>query len=379
MGACGSSTNKEEAALAASSRAIDKKNKEAFQREQMKIKLLLLGTGESGKSTIFKQMKILYGQHHGFTKEERERFRPTVYGNIISNMKIVLDNTEAHTPLAAEYLKSKIDFFMGLPDGKDAKIDDEIGELVKALWADSGFQETWTQRSNFQVQDALEYYCKEIDRIKAADYIPNPQDILRARVRTSGIVEEQYKIDGVTFAMYDVGGQRNERKKWIHCFDNVTAVIFVAAINEYDQVLYEDQTMRRIDEAVIVFQEICNSPYFKNTSMILFLNKNDLFRQKLETTPFRVDEPESEARFIDYEGPSMPEGAKQGSDEYEKVYESVKRYFVQLFLNRNKNPDRQIYHHVTCSVDTRNVEVVFNASKDIILQSNLKNSGFVVS
>ena len=67
---------------------------------------------------------------------------------------------------------------------------------------------------------------------------------------TSGIVEEKYVIDGVEFVMYDVGGQRNERKKWIHCFDNVTAVIFVAAISEYDQVLYEDNTQNRIIEAV---------------------------------------------------------------------------------------------------------------------------------
>ena len=81
--------------------------------------------------------------------------------------------------------------------------------------------------------------------ISDSGYLPNLQDILRTRVRTSGIVEEKYKIDGVDFSMYDVGGQRNERKKWIHCFDNVTAVIFVAAISEYDQVLYEDTTANR--------------------------------------------------------------------------------------------------------------------------------------
>merc|ERR1712100_830153 len=71
-----------------------------------------------------------------------------------------------------------------------------------------------------------------------------------------GIVEEAYNIDGVEFRMYDVGGQRNERKKWIHCFDNVTAVIFVGAISEYDQVLYEDKTQNRLIEAVDLFEEI---------------------------------------------------------------------------------------------------------------------------
>ena len=51
---------------------------------------------------------------------------------------------------------------------------------------------------------------------------------------------------GTVFEMYDVGGQRNERKKWIHCFEGVTAVIFVAAISEYDQKLFEDASTNRM-------------------------------------------------------------------------------------------------------------------------------------
>ena len=101
-------------------------------------------------------------------------------------------------------------------------------------------------------------------------------------------MEEKYVIDGVQFTMFDVGGQRNERKKWIHAFDNVTAVIFVAAISEYDQVLYEDSQTNRIDEAIKLFDEICNSSWFSKTSMILFLNKSDLFKAKLKHVPLRV-------------------------------------------------------------------------------------------
>lgn len=39
-----------------------------------------------------------------------------------------------------------------------------------------------------------------------------------------------------------MGGQRSERKKWIHCFEDVTAIIFCVAMSEYDQVLHEDET-----------------------------------------------------------------------------------------------------------------------------------------
>jgi hypothetical protein len=95
--------------------------------------------------------------------------------------------------------------------------------------------------------------------------------------------------------MFDVGGQRNERKKWIHCFESVTAVLFVAAISEYDQVLYEDENTNRMVEALNLFEEICNSRWFRETSIILFLNKRDIFSEKVAKVPLTVC-------FPDYDG-----------------------------------------------------------------------------
>eukprot|EP00515_Schizochytrium_aggregatum_P003431 CAMPEP_0202067550 /NCGR_PEP_ID=MMETSP0963-20130614/54534_1 /ASSEMBLY_ACC=CAM_ASM_000494 /TAXON_ID=4773 /ORGANISM="Schizochytrium aggregatum, Strain ATCC28209" /LENGTH=359 /DNA_ID=CAMNT_0048634265 /DNA_START=21 /DNA_END=1100 /DNA_ORIENTATION=+ len=357
-------------------------------------------------------MKILYGAHHGYTKEERERFTTVVYVNIIINVKTVLEHSRTMSPLSDPALRNKIDDFLQISDTKDVKFDKATGDLILQFWNDPGFQETWMRRSEFQVQDALAYFCSEMDRISAPDYVPNPQDILRIRVRTTGIVEESYTIDGVNFVMFDVGGQRNERKKWIHAFDKVTAIIFVAAINdvnfvmfdvggqrnerkkwihafdkvtaiifvaainEYDQVLFEDSSMNRMDEAVILFDEICNSPFFEKTSMILFLNKKDLFREKLKVVPFRVDDPQH-GRFQDFEykGPLPPNFPDNAS--FERYYESVRDYILKLFVNRNKNKKKEIYQHITCATDTQNVEVVFNACKDIILRINLARSGFV--
>ena len=83
--------------------------------------------------------------------------------------------------------------------------------------------------------------------------------------------------------MFDVGGQRNERRKWIHAFDNVQAVVFVAALSEYDQVLFEDETQNRMEEALQLFDQIVNSKWFKTTAMILFLNKK--VRPRYPCTP----------------------------------------------------------------------------------------------
>ena len=180
-------------------------------------------------------------------------------------------------------------------------------------------QSVYRRRTEFQCNDSTEYFFTRLAEIGAAGYVPSAQDILRSRVRTTGIVETSFLVEGNTFKMYDVGGQRNERKKWIHCFENVTAVLFVAAISEYDQKLFEDESQNRMSEALSLFEEIvkyaelpdcvsagivyvscgilffkidpvspcrvCSSRWFRKTSIVLFLNKRDLFETKIAHSP----------------------------------------------------------------------------------------------
>ena len=88
-------------------------------------------------------------------------------------------------------------------------------------------------------------------------------------------------------SMFDVGGQRSERKKWIHCFENVTSIIFCVALSEYDQVLLEESSQNRMMESLVLFDSVVNSRWFMRTSIILFLNKVDLFRAKLKKSPLQ--------------------------------------------------------------------------------------------
>jgi GTPase SAR1 family protein len=88
----------------------------------------------------------------------------------------------------------------------------------------------------------------------------------------------------VHFVIIDVGGQRSERRKWMHAFDEVTAVIFVAALSEFDQKMFEDTSANRMVDALELFDKTCNGAVFKNTPIILFLNKSDLFRTKIAET-----------------------------------------------------------------------------------------------
>lgn len=86
-------------------------------------------------------------------------------------------------------------------------------------------------------------YFNSIDRMAHLHYLPSDQDILRSRVKTTGITETTFLVGDLTYKIFDVGGQRSERKKWIHCFENVTALVFLVSLSEYDQMLYEDESV----------------------------------------------------------------------------------------------------------------------------------------
>ena len=345
---------------------------------QRQVKLLLLGAGESGKSTILKQMRLIYTKE-GFTKTEKEEWRVIIFNNILDGLRMTIDAMQEFG-IDFEYENTKVHLPTIMQQEKDLRpyepIPIEYSRAFKDLWKDPGMQKAIERGNEFALFDNLAYFFNDIDRLFNKEFVPTDQDVLRARLRTIGITETYFDLGSLRYRMFDVGGQRSERKKWIHCFDQVTAVIFVAAISEYNQVLYEDNSMNRITEALLLFEEIANSKWFKQTSIILFLNKRDLFAEKICEVPFRA-----EGRFEEFRGPHVVFGTNSailGTEENRVCYEAAVQYLKDAFLARNKQQaTKEIYTHVTCATDTKNVEVVFNACKDIILKSNLHGSGFM--
>lgn len=149
-----------------------------------------------------------------------------------------------------------------------------------------------------------------------------------------------FSFGDLTYRMIDVGGQRTERKKWIHCFEDITAMLFLAALSEYDQLLFEDETINRMKEALTLFGSICQSRWFAHTSIILFLNKTDVLEEKLLTSPLQEC-------FADYDG---------GSD-----VAAACAYIANKFVSMNPHKQKQIYTHFTCATDTLQVQRVLVA------------------
>lgn len=322
------------------------------------VKILLLGTGESGKSTIVKQMKMIH--NGGFPPEEIAEYRRDVFRNISEAMQQVLqamDNLSIRftgdvaeeSRRWAEYIKNNELDWTGMD-----QLPSEFVQAINFLWIESGIKTLYDKLIHFSyVIDSAAYFFDEIDRIGKPGYTPNATDILKARSKTTGINEVDFRSGVMNIRMLDVAGQRSERRKWIHCFENVTTIIFCVALSEYDQSLAEEENQNRLLESFQLFDDIINSRWFFNSTVVLFLNKTDIFRKKLKVNPLS-------RYFEDY----------SGGDDFQSATEFIRDKF--LSLNRSC---LKIYPYLTCATDTNNINMVFAAVKETVLANALKDSG----
>lgn len=317
------------------------------------IKLLLLGAGESGKSTILKQMRLIYTKE-GFSKQEKEEWRCIIFNNVLDSLRIIVNAMEEFKfAFQNESTRQHLPLVLQMKDmGPDDTIPTKYLSVFKTVWADPGFQEAVNSK-RFSVNDNLPYFFSHLDRLFSKDFIPTNQDILQARLRTTGITETVFDLGTFKYRMFDVGGQRSERKKWIHCFENVNALIFLVAISGYDQCLAEDREGNQMQEALMLWESIANSHWFKKSALILFLNKIDLFRAKVPYSPI------TKYGFTDFRGNTKDAG-------------QTSKYFMKKFTSQSRSPTQEVYPHFTNATDTDLLKVTMASVQDMIIQKNLQ-------
>ncbi|XP_058257139.1 guanine nucleotide-binding protein subunit alpha-11-like [Hemibagrus wyckioides] len=342
--------------------AIDKEIRrilaEQKKRERREIKVLLLGTGESGKTTFIKQMRIIHGK--GFSEEDRRSFTKMVFQNIFTAIKAI---TTAMTTLRIPYTNQQNETYaqwiQAVNINEVTQLSRGYVDAIQSLWADTGLKICYSRRREYQLLDSTEYFMSNLERIAAQDYIPNAQDVLRVRFPTTGINDYSFVVEKITLRIVDVGGQKSERRKWIHCFEYVTSLIFLASLSEYDQVLEENNQDNRMEESLTLFYTTIHSPWFANSSIILFLNKMDILAEKIKTSDLHSYFP----RF---------QGRKRDPD---AAMEFIREMYKQQAQNPEKKENKTIYPHFTCATDTNNIRKVFSDVKDTVLIKSLQEYG----
>lgn len=378
------------------------------------FRMILLGPGELGKSTVLKQMELLH--KGGFPESKRRQYAKVIWTDVVQLMrqliimlrklKIPLDCDQPDSPLQlakrvvlranplsnADEAKLMTKFIIGSTDWsrpqqtnpwettssaeekllwgasleaataasaveapQDSRQD--IADAIAKLWTeDLGIRKCYERLNEFQLLTSAEYYFKAIGKFVDPNYLCSDEDILMGRIKTSGITETDFNLKLFNFKVLDAGGQRLERRKWLHYFENITCVLYVMAVSEYDQKLLEDENVNRMEELLHLFDTLCNSQWFQNTPFIIFLNKVDLLEKKLSKLPVKN-------YFPDFKGRAN------------NVDDAIAYFENRLKLLNHTN--KQLYIHRTCATDTLSMKFVINAVTDFMIQDSLRELGLI--
>eukprot|EP00466_Bigelowiella_natans_P003944 jgi/Bigna1/36381/e_gw1.14.56.1 len=345
---------------------LEKQLKEEEERRRKTSTILLIGPGQSGKSTVFKQLTILHGK--GFSESKKRQFRKQIYANIVGAMRNLIYHANKAARKEDESLveidnKKYVQVISESPY-KDIDMTPQLKTAIKALWRDKAIRNIYRRRQRFktsQLDDSAVYMLQNIERILPAgesqSYLPSKDDIVHCRQRTLGIVEGEFKIKQQYFKIVDVAGQRGARSKWIPLFECANACLFVCSLAGYNRYLLEDKDRLRIHEAIQLFDDIVNQRALSRVPIIVFLNKADLFEREIKTVSLQH-------AFPEYSGPP---------EDFEESVNFVKHRFHKCV----QDPNRQIYMHTTCATDTKQVAKILDSVTNIVVKQQLAAANLI--
>jgi len=306
-------------------------------------------------------MRHIWGKQ--FQTKERHNYQKIIWENVteciqtLCEQSIKLKIEECETD---EKNKDSITFALKL-NKSNILFDDKMYQIFQTIWDDEGIKTTLLHRDKFYIMDSAEYFLNNMKKYVGKDYVPTFDEICHCKVRSTGVKSENFVFNKVLFTVYDLGGQRSERRKWLNVCDNVKAIIYVTSLAGYNQVIFEDGKTNRLMESFNVYDQYINHESFKKINIILFLNKQDLFDQMIKNIPFTV------CPCDDY---------KDNPNDRD----SVIKYIIGVYQKKTFGFDtgkRSIFHHITCATNTEDVKAVFAAVRHIVIKNHLVDSAIL--
>ena len=270
-------------------------------RSNKAIKILLLGVGEAGKSTLLKMMHLVWSE--GFEAEERSQCRSVIQSNIAVAMKIVLEEFHelglrfhnSQSPRDEDTIKQINTPIETMQQGLD------YTRAWKLLWREDGIKKSYSLGNEYALHDNFARFSGDLVRLLSPDLVPTDADVLHASLHTRGTTETSFDTDTKIFRIFDFDGTRHGRRNWRHSFCGNDCLIFVAPLSGYNQCLVEDKTTYQLDESLELFKVLLELTWFKRSPIFLILSKMDLLLEKIESYPITKHWPEYEGSLDDSE------------------------------------------------------------------------------
>ncbi|KAJ6469404.1 guanine nucleotide binding protein, alpha subunit [Mycena sanguinolenta] len=229
-----------------------------------------------------------------------------------------------------------------------------------ALWADAGVREV-LRRRKIRLEEGPGFFLNDLERVTGREYLPTDDDVLRARLKTVGVAEYTFEMEvstgretGTEWRIIDVGGSRTT---WVPFFDDVDAIIFLAPIAGFDQVLAEDRTVNRLEDSVLLWKAVCSNKLLAGVDLVLFLNKCDILERKLKAG----------VRLVRY---------VRSYAERENTFEAVSQYLRSKFsaIHREYSPNPRKFYAFCTSVTVCILARSLVTFRDMVVRQHLKQS-----
>ncbi|EMD34541.1 heterotrimeric G-protein alpha subunit [Gelatoporia subvermispora B] len=240
-------------------------------------------------------------------------------------------------------------------------------EAIAELWADEVVQEM-LRRRKMRLDHGPGFFLNDVGRIATRGYEPSDDDVVRARLRTLGVQEHHLVFETETgsdiakeWIIYDVGGSRTTRAAWLPYFDDANAILFLAPISCFDELLTEDHRVNRLEDSFVLWKAIVSSKLLANCILILFLNKFDLLERKLQSGV-------QVRKYL----PSF--------GERENAAPVLAKYLHHKFREQMKElspKPRQFYGYLTSAINTRATAATLSSVRDGIIRQHLEKADFV--
>ncbi|KAK0183684.1 guanine nucleotide-binding protein alpha-4 subunit [Armillaria mellea] len=257
---------------------------------------------------------------------------------------------------------------MGLETSdRPQKVHNSCRRVVIHLWSRKGIRRV-LKKTRIRLEEFPGFFLNDLERVTSLKYMPTDDDVLKARLKTVGVSEYRFEMEvsagrdsGTEWRIVDVGGSRSQhhfQETWVPFFDDVDAIIFLAPISGFDQVLSEDRTVNRLEDSVLLWKAVCQNKLLANVDLVLFLNKCDILESKLKS------------------GIRLSKYVRSYGDR-ENDLDTVSKYLRSKFnaIHREYSPNpRKFYAFCTSVTDTATTAGIIASVRDMVIRQHLKQS-----
>jgi hypothetical protein len=246
------------------SREIDREIKRERRNNEQRINMTIFGTEDSNIRQFMCRIK---------SPEQIDylRYKNPIKQMVLVSMQLILQNESYKIP---KRLRDHRKVVLEVPADGNQLV--RCGRDIEILWKHKSIKNAWKDREvlGIQVKDHVDYFLDNIERISDENYIPSETDFIHF---DAGIWKIQFEYNTIRHFIIDTTRQKSESRKWLHCFDDVTAAVFLVSLEHYET---------GFTESLKLWISLTSTTYLQYlASWILIFDVPESFTERIKTEP----------------------------------------------------------------------------------------------